>query len=195
MITRSDPYKRLQGDRVWIVDTTAERADVPGSMGDIVHDLQTDTWWLWRPDNSWVPLEANGGGGAAQVLESYVLLTPNALTFTNAPSGGLEVTTLGGSRAQLDLRTAQNVVGQVSFSVIPHNVGVARFEYSTDGGTVWDTLVDMETGYTANVLKVSAATAVPAGAKTATCQVRVVVTGNGVVDPVLQKAALTFQGA
>lgn len=192
-IWRSEPEKALVNDRIWTADLTSEMADVPGRVGDVVHVLQTDTWWLWRPDGQWFLLGQSSG---SSTLESYVLLTPNALTYTNAPVGGLEVTTTGGTRAQVDLRTAVNVVGQVNFSVIPHASGTARFEYSVNGGGAWATLVDLGTGgYVANTMKVGASVAVPAPAKIATCLIRLVVTGDGVVDPVLQKAALNFQAA
>lgn len=218
-ITRNSPTLSLQSDRVWTVSLTSEVANVPGALGDVIHVLETDTWLLWRPDGAWV---AQGGSGApsahthptsdvtgldaalagkastshAHALDCHVLLNPNALTYTNAPAGGLEVTTTGGTRVQLDLRNAVNVVGQVAFSVVPHATGVARFEYSINGGGAWATLLDMGTGsYVANTLKISAATAVPAPAKIVTCQVRLVVTGDGVVDPVLQRADLVFQGA
>jgi hypothetical protein len=216
-ITREKPNDTWSADRAWTVSLVSEVASVPGAIGDVVHVLETDAWLLWRPDGSWVPLgggssphthptsevtglEAALAGKAAtshtHALESYVLLTPNALTYTNAPAGGLEVTTTGGTRAQLDLRAAVNVVGQVIFSVLPHATGVARFEYSINGGTNWLALLDMGTGgYTLNVPKISASTAVPAGAKIATCLVRLVITGDGAVDPVVQKAVLNFQSA
>lgn len=207
-LSRSDPDKTLDRDRVWTVDLIAERVDVPARIGDVVHVLEGDTWWLWRPDGAWIALGVAGPPhthpiseivglqaalDAAAPLQAYVLLTPNALTYTNAPAGGSEVTTTGGTRAQLDLRTAVNVVGQAIFSVIPHATGLARFEYSLDSGGAWATLVDLGTGvYGVNALTISAPVAVPASAKIATCLVRLVVTGNGVVDPVLQKAALQF---
>ena len=190
-LTRIDPEKTLLSDRVWIVDLITERPDVPARLGDVVHVLEGDTWWLWRPDDEWVPLGI--APSSSGVLHAYVLLTPNALTHTNAPSGGLEVTTTGGTRAQVDLRTAVNVVGQAIFSVIPHASGLARFEYSVNGGGAWATLVDLGTGYVVNTLKISAPVAVPDPAKIATCLLRLVVTGDGVVDPVVQKAALQFQ--
>lgn len=194
MISRSEPDKALFTDRAWTVDLTSEVTDVPGRMGDVVHVLETDAWLQWRPDGQWIAI---GGAAPPSALQSYVLLTPNALTFTNAPAGGLEVTTTGGTRAQVDLRTAVNVVGQVIFSVVPHAAsGLARFEYSVDDGGAWAPLVDLGTGgYAANAPKVSASVAVPSEAKIATCLLRLVVTGNGIVDPVLQKAALNFQAA
>lgn len=217
VIVRRDPDQTLETDRVWTVSLSSERANVPGRAGDVVHDLETDTWWSWRPDGTWVQIGGGAGphthptsdvigldaalaGKAAtahtHALESYVLLTPNALTYTNAPAGGLEVTTTGGARAQLDLRNAVNVVGQAIYSVIPATAGTTRFEYSINGGGAWATLVDVGTGgYVANAQKTSASTPVPAAAKIATCLIRVVVTGDGVADPVLQKAALNFQGS
>ena len=114
--------------------------------------------------------------------------------MTNAPAGGLEPPGQV-SRAQLDLRNVTHVVGQSLLSVAPHTSGAVRFEYSVNGGGAWSTLVDMGTGYTTNTLKISALTTVPAAAKIATCLVRVVVTGDGVVDPVLVRAALHFRPA
>jgi hypothetical protein len=97
------------------------------------------------------------------------------------------------SRVQVDLRAATAVVGQALFSVVPAGPGVLRFEYSINAGGVWSTLVDMGTGWTANVLKVLSPVAVPADAQIATTLVRVVVTGNGTADPVLQRAYLLVQ--
>ena len=129
-------------------------------------------------------------------VQFQVLVLPNAATFTNAPAGGLEAPSHM-SRVQADLRNTVNVVGQALFSVIPHAAsGKIHFQYSTDGGSNWLTLLDMATGgYSNNVLKIGAATAVPAGAKVAACLIRILVHGDGVVDPVLQKACLMFQGA
>ena len=124
----------------------------------------------------------------------YVDLLRASTTLTNAPSGGLEPTGQV-SRLQLDLRSATNVVGQALFSTIPHTAGTVRFEYSVNGGAAWATLIDVGTGYVANALKISAPVAVPSPAKIATCVVRVVVTGDGVVDPVLVRAALLFRPA
>jgi hypothetical protein len=136
-----------------------------------------------------------GGGGGSSTPQFLVPVIVNAITYTNAPAGGLEPAGQQ-SRIQLDLRGVVNVVGQCLFSVIPHAAsGKLVFEYSTDG-TNFSTLLDMATGgYTANVLKISAATAVPAGAKVANALIRVRVFGDGAVDPVCQKAQLMFQPA
>ena len=135
--------------------------------------------------------------GLGATPQFYLPLNANALTFTNAAAGGTEATTLGGSRVQADLRNTVNMVGQVIYSVIPHAAsGQARFEYSINGGGAWATLLAMGTGgYSTNVLKISAATAVPVEAKIVNCLLRVVTTGDGIVDPVLQKAGLMLQGA
>ena len=129
-------------------------------------------------------------------VQLYVGVVYNPITYTNAPAGGLEPAGQQ-SRVQADLRNTVNVVGQALFSVIPHAAsGKLHFQYSTDGGSNWNTLLDMSTGgYSANVLKISAATAVPAGTKVVSALIRVIVHGDGVVDPVLQKACLMFQGA
>lgn len=126
-------------------------------------------------------------------LQTFVPLVVGLNTFTNAPSGGVEDLENGGSRYVIDLTQAVNVVGQVVFSTIPSGSGVARFEYSTDGGTTWSTLLSMGTGYTSDALKVSPLTAVPVGAKVADCLLRLVVTGNGQTDPKCQKAGLSFR--
>lgn len=125
-----------------------------------------------------------------------VLVIANPITYTNAAAGGTEPAGEQ-SRVQVDLRGAVNVVGQCLFSVIPHAAsGKLHFQYSTNGGGAWSTLLDMGTGgYSANVLKISAATAVPAGAKVVNALIRVIVHGDGVVDPVVQKAQLMFQPA
>jgi hypothetical protein len=134
------------------------------------------------------------GGSATPQFQLIVIANP--LTYTNAAAGGTEPAGQQ-SRVQADLRGAVNVVGQCLFSVIPHAAsGKLHFQYSTDGGSNWNTLLDMATGgYSANVLKVSAATAVPAGAKVVNALIRVIVHGDGVVDPVCQKACLMFQPA
>ena len=125
-----------------------------------------------------------------------VLVIANPITYTNAAAGGTEPAGQQ-SRVQADLRGAVNVVGQCLFSVIPHAAsGKLHFQYSTDGGSNWNTLLDMGTGgYSANTLKITAATAVPTNAKVISCLIRVIVHGDGVVDPVCQKAMLMFQGA
>jgi hypothetical protein len=125
-----------------------------------------------------------------------VLVIANAITYTNAVAGGTEPAGQQ-SRVQADLRSVVNVVGQCLFSVIPHAAsGKLHFQYSTDWGSNWSTLLDMGTGgYSANVLKITAATAVPAGAKVVNALIRVIVHGDGVVDPVVQKAQLMFQPA
>jgi hypothetical protein len=112
------------------------------------------------------------------------------VTLTNAPAGGVEPANQV-TRMQVDLRGSDQVVGEALFSVVP--AGLLRFEYSTNGGGAWSTLLDLGTGYTANVLKISAAAAVPAGAKVATCLLRAFVTGNGTADPVLVRAGLMFR--
>ncbi|HKB14625.1 MAG TPA: hypothetical protein VKF62_01090, partial [Planctomycetota bacterium] len=120
-------------------------------------------------------------------------LVVSQVQYANAGPGGVEELTKGGSRFQVDLTTAANVVGQVIFSTVPSAAGVARFEYSTNGGTSWATLLDMGTGYSINVLKVSPVTPVPAGAMVADCLLRMVVTGDGLADPRVQKAGLMFR--
>jgi hypothetical protein len=134
-----------------------------------------------------------GPQGSEGALRFFVPLIASEALYDNAPAGGLENLAKGGSRFQIDLSTAVNVVGQVNFSVIPEAAGVARFEYSADGGSSWSTLLDMGTGYAADTLKVSAATAVPVGALVSNCLLRLVVTGDGVADPTCQKAGLMFQ--
>lgn len=134
--------------------------------------------------------------GGSSTPQFQVLVIANAITYTNAVAGGTEPAGQQ-SRVQADLRSAVNVVGQCLFSVIPHAAsGKLHFQYSTDGGSNWSTMLDMGIGgYTANVLKISAATAVPAGAKIVNALIRVIVHGDGVVDPVCQKAQLMFQPA
>ncbi len=134
------------------------------------------------------------GGSATPQFQLIVIANP--ITYTNAAAGGTEPAGQQ-SRVQADLRGAVNVVGQCLFSVIPHAAsGKLHFQYSTDGGSNWNTLLDMGTGgYSANVLKVSAATAVPAGAKIVNALIRVIVHGDGVVDAICQKACLMFQPA
>jgi hypothetical protein len=134
------------------------------------------------------------GGSATPQFQLIVIANP--ITYTNAAAGGTEPAGQQ-SRVQADLRGAVNVVGQCLFSVIPHAAsGKLHFQYSTNGGGAWSTLLDMGTGgYSANTLKVSAATAVPEGAKVVNALIRVIVHGDGVVDPVCQKACLMFQPA
>jgi len=122
-----------------------------------------------------------------------VPLIVNALTYTNAPAGGLEISTLGGSRAQVDLRYAVNVVLQAVFSVIPAAGGTARLEFSTNGGISWSPMADCGVSIVANVLTVGTRTAIPPAAKIQNCLLRIVVTGNGVADPVVQKALASFE--
>lgn len=132
-----------------------------------------------------------GPAGPAGTTVVFVPLVVAAATLTNAPAGGVEIANQL-SRVQVDLRTATNVVGQALFSVVP--VGTLRFEYSINAGGAWSTLVDMgNTGWAANTLKIASPVAVPAAAKIATALLRVVVTGNGTADPVLQRAHILVQ--
>jgi collagen triple helix repeat protein len=139
------------------------------------------------------PQGPSGPQGPVGTFRTFVPLVVSQLQYANAGPGGAEETTNGGSRFQIDLTNAVNVVGQVVFSTSPSVAGVARFEYSTNGGANWATLLDMGTGYTVNVLKVSPPTPVPAGAMVADCLLRLVVTGDGLVDPRVQKAGLMFR--
>ncbi len=134
-----------------------------------------------------------GPQGPVGTFRAFVNLVVSQLQYANAGPGGAEETTNGGSRYQIDLTTATNLVGQVVFSTVPPPAGVARFEYSTNGGTSWATLLDMGTGYTVNVLKISPVSPVPAGAMVPDCLLRLVVTGDGQIDPRVQKAGLMFR--
>jgi hypothetical protein len=126
-------------------------------------------------------------------LRYFVPMVVGQFSTNNAPPGGEEDLGSGNSRFEIDLSTAVNVVGQVNFSVIPAPTGVARFEYSTDGGTTWSTLLEMGKGYVADQLKIGPATPVPDGAKVEFCLLRMVVTGDGVADPRCRKAGLMFR--
>lgn len=160
---------------------------ITGASSDSAIENQVSALW-----NAFSGAGLSTGAGPPSVF--LVDMVPNALTFTDAPSGGLEILTTGGSRIRADLRNASRVVGQVVFSVAPAAAGVARFEYSINDGGAWSTLLDMLTGsYTANTLKASSPGVVADAAKVSTCLLRVVVTGDGVVDAVLQKAVLSFQ--
>ncbi|HET6202923.1 MAG TPA: hypothetical protein VFI25_08995 [Planctomycetota bacterium] len=139
------------------------------------------------------PEGPTGPQGPEGALRFFVPLIVSQGVFLNAPVAGIEDPGSGGSRFEIDLTTAANVVGQVVFSTIPSATGVARFEYSTDGGTTWTTLLGMGTGYTANTLKIGPATPVPVPAKVANCLLRMVVTGDGTADPRCQKAGLMFR--
>ena len=134
-----------------------------------------------------------GPQGSEGSLRFFVPLLVRSTHYVNPPVGGSEVVSNGGSRFQLDLTTASNMVGEVIFSTIPSAAGVARFEYSTNAGLSWATFLDMGTIYFADTLKLSPVTAVPAGAKVSNCLLRVVVTGNSSTDPDLEKAAIMFQ--
>ncbi|MCI0588154.1 MAG: collagen-like protein [Planctomycetes bacterium] len=135
----------------------------------------------------------DGPTGPPGPLQTFVPLVVGLNTFQNAGIAGVEDVENGGSRFVIDLTQAVNMVGQVVFSTIPAGSGVARFEYSTDGGSTWSTLLDMGAGYTSDALKASPVTAVPAGAKVSACLLRLVVTGNGQIDPKCQKAGLMFR--
>lgn len=160
-------------------------------------NASTDTAIETRISALWDAFSEAGlvsGSGPPSVF--MVPLIANALTYTNAPAGGLEVLTGGGSRVKVDLRNVERVVGEVVTSVIPHATGTVRFEYSLNDGGSWDPLLDMLTGgYSVDGLKVSAPGTIPAAAKTSSTLLRVVVTGDGVVDPVVQRACLSFQAA
>lgn len=120
----------------------------------------------------------------------FVPLIVGQAILTDAPPTGAEDFSNGGSRFVVDLSTASNAIGQVVLSDIPAPGGVVRFEYSTDGGATWETLVDMGPGYTAGQLKASAPTPIPAGAKVVTCLLRTIVTGDGLADPRVRKSGL-----
>lgn len=122
------------------------------------------------------------------------LVVEPTVALTNAPAGGVEVPNQH-SRAVLDLRNAVNCIVQALFSVIPASGGTCRVEYSVNAGSTWAALADSgTTAHVANVLKVGTSTPIPTVAKTASTYLRVMVTGNAVADPVLQKAIVTFVG-
>lgn len=175
----------------YIADSEAERPSTAIIGEDCYCKDTKKTYTCTAAGPTWEQTGGSGGQGAA-TPQFMVPVIVNAITYTNAPVGGLEPAGQQ-SRVQLDLRSTVNVVGQALFSVVPSAAGVLRFEYSTNGGGAWSTLLDMGASYTLNVLKISAATAVPAGAKIVNALIRVVVTGDGVVDPVVQKAQLMFQ--
>lgn len=122
------------------------------------------------------------------------LLVNNAGTLTDAPPAGLEPLNQQ-SRAQVDLRNSTNCRVQALLTNIPAAAGVVRVEFSLDGGTVWATLADTGTGFSASVLKVGPSTAIPAPAKTESTLLRVVVTGDSAADPVMHKCMLSVQPA
>jgi hypothetical protein len=123
----------------------------------------------------------------------FVPLVVGQAVLLAAPPEGAEDFSNGGSRFEVDLSTSVTAVGQVVFSDIPAPAGVARFEYSTDGGATWSTLLEMGTGYVAGHLKVSPATPIPDAAKVANCLLRTVVTGDGLANPRLRKTGLMFR--
>jgi hypothetical protein len=182
------------GDKLssWDIDQAIADAAQPG--GPHTHPISDVTDLQTELDGKSDVGHTHEAGASTPTFQ--VLVIANAITYTNAPAGGLEPAGQQ-SRVQADLRNTVNVVGQCLFSVIPHAAsGKLHFQYSTDGGSNWNTLLDMGTGgYSANVLKISPATAVPVGAKVVNCLIRAICHGDGVVDPVGQKAQLMFQGA
>jgi Collagen triple helix repeat (20 copies) len=167
---------------------------VPGPPGDIgSQGLKGDKGD--KGDTGLTGLTGGAGPAGPQGPTAFRCdLVINNATLTNAPSGGLEVSAQA-SRVAVDLRSTTHVVGDALFSVIPHTSGFVRFEYSVNGGGAWSTLLAMTTTYVTNTLKVSSVTAVPAGARVADVILRVVVTGDGVVDPILVRAGLMFRPA
>ncbi len=133
------------------------------------------------------PAGSQGSEGPARF---FVPLVVGQAILTDAPPEGAEDFSNGGSRFVVDLSTAENAIGQVVLSDIPAPTGVVRFEYSTDGGTTWGTLLDMGRGYTAGQLKASPPTPIPAGAKVIACLLRTIVTGDGLADPRIRKSGL-----
>ena len=136
----------------------------------------------------------NPGPPGTPALTAFMipLLLNPTVALTNAPSGGVEPANQQG-RAIADLRATVNCQVQALFSVMPSSGGTCRVEYSTDG-VVWATLATSGSPHVANVLKAGAVNPVPAGAKTAATILRPMVTGDGVADPVLQKAIVAFIG-
>lgn len=136
-------------------------------------------------------LQGNPGiQGPVQFLVPLVVSASAALT--NAPTAGSEPASQI-SRESVDLRNTTNAVVTALFSVAPAAAGVCRVEYSINAGSSWATLADSGAPALANILKIGASTPVPAAAKTATTLLRVLVTGDGVADPVLQKCSVMFR--
>lgn len=126
------------------------------------------------------------------VLRTHVTLwAAVGYTATNAPAGGMEPGAVGSDwtgRARMDARRATHFrTWHVMTATVAAN-GV-RFEYSTDVGVTWATLLDVGAG---NAVTLSAWTAIPAAAKVNDLTLRVMVYGDGVADPILRRAEVEF---
>lgn len=131
---------------------------------------------------------------AEKVLRTHVTLwAAVGYTATNAPAEGMEPSALSGTgvwtgRVRMDARRATHFrTWHVLTAVVAAN-GV-RFEYSTDVGTTWNTLIDMGAG---SAVQLSAWTVLPDAAKVADLTIRAMVYGDGVADPVLRRAQVEF---
>ncbi len=131
---------------------------------------------------------------AEKVLRTHVTLwAAVGYVATNAPAGGVEPTAgIGGSdwvgRARMDARRATHFrTWHVLTAAVAAN-GV-RFEYSTDVGATWNTLLDAGAG---NAVGRSPWTELPAAAQVEDLTIRVMVYGDGVADPSLRRAEVEF---
>lgn len=129
---------------------------------------------------------------AADVLRYEANLWAGAgFVFANAPADGTEQTSTANkfrTRAYVDARRASHFR---TYHVLESAVAAngARFEFSTDNGTSWATLLDNGAG---NFTLLSPWTAVPAAAKVVNLLIRLVVYGDGVADPVGGRAQVIF---
>lgn len=155
------------------------------ALADIVAELGND------PSGTDASVQARIERVDGRPLAMHVGVLNDSVTMTNASASPGDEPALDLGRVVIDGRRATNFRATAVIGVSVAANGVL-FQFSTDGGTAWATLVDMGTGFTNNVQKVTAWTAMPAAAKVDNLLVRVMVYGDGVADPIIRKAQLLF---
>ncbi len=130
------------------------------------------------------PAGATGATGATGPAVQSISLIDAPITVTDAALGGTEVPEQR-SRRRADLRNAVDLIfgTVITGGTLAASTG-AVLQYSTDG-TTWVTIVESPLSTTTDVMRYSAITAVPAGAKTRATFLRVLVKGDGLADPTI----------
>ncbi len=137
---------------------------------------------------------ATGPTGPAGPAVQFVSLNDAPITITDAALGGTEIQEQR-SRRRVDLRNAVDLIfgAVITGGTLAPSTG-AVLQYSTDG-TTWVSIVESPLSTTTDVMRYSAITAVPAGAKVRACFLRVLVKGDGLADPTIGATWVSFLAA
>lgn len=132
-----------------------------------------------RGDRVWsVP-----AGGSAGIRDFIVWMSSGTLALSNTPSGITEIAST--FRLRVDLTGLTDARALCRVATVGSAGTVLFFQYSTDGGTVWNTLTPSVSISALATPAVSAWGAIPAAAKADVLIRTVTQGGNGVADPAL----------